>query len=184
MQLKKNDEIQLNITALTSEGSAIGRKDGVPVFVRGGVPGDVVTAHIIKAKKNYAVARLQQVLEPSPHRVESDCPVSAQCGGCAFRTVDYAEELRFKQQRIDDAFQRIGHLDLQVEGVLAAPDTVRYRNKAQYPVQLQGGRPVAGFMPIRATVWCPPRIACSSVRIFRRCGGLPAMGGRTSNFRI
>ena len=145
MQLKKNDEIQLNITALTSEGSAIGRKDGVPVFVRGGVPGDVVTAHIIKAKKNYAVARLQQVLEPSPHRVESDCPVSAQCGGCAFRTVDYAEELRFKQQRIDDAFQRIGHLDLQVEGVLAAPDTVRYRNKAQYPVQLQDGRPVAGF---------------------------------------
>ena len=81
--------------------------------MRGGVPGDVVTAHIIKAKKNYAVARLQQVLEPSPHRVESDCPVSAQCGGCAFRTVDYAEELRFKQQRIDDAFQRIGHLDLQ-----------------------------------------------------------------------
>ena len=63
MQLKKNDEIQLNITALTSEGSAIGRKDGVPIFVRGGVPGDVVTAHIIKAKKNYAVARLQQVLE-------------------------------------------------------------------------------------------------------------------------
>lgn len=145
MQLKKNDEIQLNITALTSEGSAIGRKDGMPIFVRGGVPGDVVTAHIIKAKKNYAVARLQQVLEPSPHRVESDCPVSAQCGGCAFRTVDYAEELRFKQQRIDDAFQRIGHLDLQVEGVLAAPDTVRYRNKAQYPVQLQDGRPVAGF---------------------------------------
>ena len=145
MQLKKNDEIQLNITALTSEGSAIGRKDGVPIFVRGGVPGDVVTAHIIKAKKNYAVARLQQVQEPSPHRVESDCPVSAQCGGCAFRTVDYAEELRFKQQRIDDAFQRIGHLDLQVEGVLAAPDTVRYRNKAQYPVQLQDGRPVAGF---------------------------------------
>ena len=129
MQLKKNDEIQLNITALTSEGSAIGRKDGVPIFVRGGVPGDVVTAHIIKAKKNYAVARLQQVLEPSPHRVESDCPVSARCGGCAFRTVDYAEELRFKQQRINDAFQRIGHLDLQVEGVLEAPDTVRYRNK-------------------------------------------------------
>ena len=145
MQLKKNDEIQLNITALTSEGSAIGRKDGVPIFVRGGVPGDRVTAHMIKVKKNYAVARLQQVLEPSPHRVESDCPVSAQCGGCAFRTVDYAEELRFKQQRIDDAFQRIGHLDLQVEGVLAAPDTVRYRNKAQYPVQLQDGRPVAGF---------------------------------------
>ena len=52
VQLKKNDEIQLNITALTSEGSAIGRKDGVPIFVRGGVPGDVVTAHIIKAKKN------------------------------------------------------------------------------------------------------------------------------------
>lgn len=69
VQLKKNDEIQLNITALTSEGSALGRRDGVPVFLRGGVPGDRVTAHVIKAKKNYAVARLQQVLEPSPHRL-------------------------------------------------------------------------------------------------------------------
>lgn len=46
MQLKKNDEIELNITDLTSEGSAIGRKDGVPIFVRGGVPGDAVTVHL------------------------------------------------------------------------------------------------------------------------------------------
>ena len=182
MQLKKNDEIQLNITALTSEGSALGRKDGVPVFLRGGVPGDVVTAHIIKAKKNYAVARLQQVLEPSPHRVESDCPVSAQCGGCAFRTVDYAEELRFKQQRIDDAFQRIGHLDLQVEGVLAAPDTVRYRNKAQYPVQLQDGRPVAGFYAYKSHRVVLPEIACSSARIFPPVWRLACNGRKNIKF--
>ena len=153
--------------------------------MRGGVPGDVVTAHIIKAKKNYAVARLQQVLEPSPHRVESDCPVSARCGGCAFRTVDYAEELRFKQQRINDAFQRIGHLDLQVEGVLEAPDTVRYRNKAQYPVQLQDGRPVAGFMPTKR----PPcgahrRLPAPVYGFFRRCGGFACNGAEEHQISV
>ena len=87
MSLKKNDEIKLNIESVTSEGSALGRYNGLAVFVFGAVPGDVVEAHIIKVSKNYAVGIIKEIIEKSPFRIESDCPVSDKCGGCTFRSM-------------------------------------------------------------------------------------------------
>ena len=76
MSLKKNDEMGLKIESVTSEGSALGRYNGLAVFVFGAVPGDVVEAHIIKVSKNYAVGIIKEIIEKSPFRIESDCPVS------------------------------------------------------------------------------------------------------------
>lgn len=70
MDIKKNDEIKLNIEAMTSEGSAVGHYDGIAVFVRGAVPGDEITAHIIKTSKRYAVAIIKDIIKKSPNRVE------------------------------------------------------------------------------------------------------------------
>lgn len=145
VQLKKNDKIELNITALTSEGSGIGRHDSLAVFVRGTVPGDTIIAHIIKVNKSYAIGIIDQLLVPSPDRIESNCSVSSKCGGCSFRNVDYPAELKFKQSRVDDAFRRIGHLDLKTEFILGAEKTEGYRNKAQYPVRIENGMLTAGF---------------------------------------
>ena len=92
MELHKNDNIQLQIDGLTSEGAAVGHHNGVAVFVRGGVPGDVLNVHIIKTAKRYAVGIIQTILQPSPSRIESDCPVAARCGGCSFRNMTYEEE--------------------------------------------------------------------------------------------
>lgn len=150
VNLKKNDKIELRITALTSEGSGLGRYDGVAVFVRGAVPGDRILAHIIKVSKKYAIGKLHAVLEASPHRIESACPVSAQCGGCAFRTVDYSAELAFKRSCVEDAFARLGHLDLKTEAIIGAEHTERYRNKAQYPVQIQDGELSVGFYAFKS----------------------------------
>lgn len=145
VQLKKNDKIELNITALTSEGSGIGRHDSLAVFVRGTVPGDTIIAHIIKVNKSYAIGIIDQLLVPSPDRIESNCSVSSKCGGCSFRNVAYPAELKFKQGRVDDAFRRIGHLDLKTEFILGAEKTEGYRNKAQYPVRIENGMLTAGF---------------------------------------
>ena len=82
-QLKKNDRIPLKITGVTAEGSGVGHDNGLAVFVANAALGDTVTAHIIKVKKNYAVARIHQIVTPSPDRVKPDCPVFQQCGGCA-----------------------------------------------------------------------------------------------------
>ena len=145
VQLKKNDKIELNITALTSEGSGIGRHDSLAVFVRGTVPGDTIIAHIIKVNKSYAIGIIDQLLVPSPDRIESNCSASSKCGGCSFRNVAYPAELKFKQGRVDDAFRRIGHLDLKTEFILGAEKTEGYRNKAQYPVRIENGMLTAGF---------------------------------------
>lgn len=94
LNLKKNDEIKLNIESVTSEGSAIGRYGGVAVFVFGAVPGDIITAHIIKVSKNYAVGIIKEIIEKSKFRIESDCPVSDKCGGCTFRSLTYEKSLK------------------------------------------------------------------------------------------
>ena len=129
MKLSKNDDIKLNIDSLTSEGSGIGRYDGFAVFVRGVVPGDEITAHIIKCSKNYAIAIVKDIIKPSKYRIESDCPVSDRCGGCSFRNVSYDEELKYKRTRVNDALQRIGKLDIEVEEIIGADCTQNYRNK-------------------------------------------------------
>lgn len=144
--LKKNDEIRLTIDAMTTEGSGIGRYDGMAVFVPNTAVGDTVLCHIIKAKKNYAVGKAFKVFTASKDRVEPDCPVAAQCGGCCYRHVTYEAELSYKHRRVADAFERIGHLDVDVLPVRGSDETLRYRNKAQFPVQLDRNmNPVMGF---------------------------------------
>lgn len=131
--LNKNDEVNLIIDGMTAEGEGVAHLDGQAIFVRGTVVGDEIIAHIIFAKKNYAVAKLTKIITPSPDRIESDCPVSDKCGGCSYRQMSYEAELRIKQQKVEDAFKRIGHLDIEVDKIIGSK-TEGYRNKAQYPV--------------------------------------------------
>ena len=159
MKLSKNDDIKLNIDSLTSEGSGIGRFDGFAVFVRGVVPGDEVVAHIIKCSKNYAIGVVKDIIKPSKFRIESDCPVSSKCGGCSFRNVSYDEELRYKKGRVQDALERIGKLDIEVEEIIGADKCSHYRNKAQYPVSICDGELFAGFYAYKSH-----RIICNDER--------------------
>lgn len=145
MCLNKNDKIELFIDAVTSEGSGIGRYDGFAVFVRGTVPGDRIRAHIIKVSKNYAIGIIDEILESSPERIESDCPVSKMCGGCSLRNMTYQEELKYKLSRVQDAVSRIGNIDFPVEKIIGADSLNHYRNKAQYPVYIENGNLTAGF---------------------------------------
>lgn len=145
VELSKNDKIELTIDALTSEGSGVGRYNGLAVFVRGTVPQDKIIAHIIKRSKNYAIGIIDKILQPSPERIESDCPYSKKCGGCSFRHMTYDEELKYKKSRVQDALNRIGHLDIKVDEIIGADDLSHYRNKAQYPVDISDGEMFAGF---------------------------------------
>lgn len=145
VDLSKNDKIELTIDALTSEGSGVGRYNGLTVFVRGTVPQDKIIAHIIKRSKNYAIGIIDKILQPSPERIESDCPYSKKCGGCSFRHMTYDEELEYKKSRVQDALNRIGHLDIKVDEIIGADDLSHYRNKAQYPVDISDGEMFAGF---------------------------------------
>ena len=145
MELSKNNKIELTIDSLTSEGSGVGRYNGLAVFVRGTVPQDKIIAHIIKKSKNYAVGIIDKIIQPSPERIESDCPYSKKCGGCSFRHMTYDEELKYKKSRVQEALGRIGHIDIEVDEIIGADDLTHYRNKAQYPVDISDGEMYAGF---------------------------------------
>ena len=136
---KKNDLIILEITDLTEEGQGVGKSDGLVFFVKDSVMGDVVEARILKAKKNYAYAKVEELLKPSPYRIAPLCPVAGKCGGCQLQHLSYEKELAWKEDRIAQSLIRIAGIPEEEvrkrgEGILGGK-TVRYRNKAQYPVQ-------------------------------------------------
>ena len=143
--LKKNDLIELSIEGYSSEGSGVGRYNGQAVFVNGAAAGDTAECLIIKAKPNYAVGKLRQIIKASPDRVQPDCPAFPRCGGCQYRHISYEAELRLKQQKVTDALNRIGHISVMPEPIMGADHPNRYRNKAQYPVCMVNGRLAAGF---------------------------------------
>lgn len=140
---KKNDLVVLEITDLTEEGQGVGKCDGLVFFVKGTVMGDLVEAKILKVKKNYAYAKVEKLRQASPYRVTPLCPVAVKCGGCQLQHLSYEKELAWKEDRIAQSLIRIAGISEEEvrkrgEGILGG-ETVRYRNKAQYPVQNKKG---------------------------------------------
>jgi 23S rRNA (uracil1939-C5)-methyltransferase len=146
--LTKNQEIELNILTLGSEGEGIGKtEDGMTVFVADALPGDKVLAHIVKVKKTYAYAIIAKVLAPSSFRVTPMCSVAAKCGGCNLQHLDYKKQLEFKARKVLDCIERIGGIkNPPMEEIVGADDAFYYRNKAQFPVgRNKEGRAAIGF---------------------------------------
>lgn len=147
MLLKKNEIVEIEITGMTAEGSGVGRVEGIAVFVPGAAAGDRLKIRILKTAKTYAFGKIEEILEPSSERIEPDCPCYAQCGGCVFRHITYAEELRVKESRVRDAMERIGGLqNPEIHPIVGADCADGYRNKAQIPLgQDKQGNVIAGF---------------------------------------
>ena len=136
--MQKNEIIDLKITAMSSEGSGIGRYEGLAVFVPLSAIGDELRVKILKVKSNCAFGKIEKIITPAPCRAEPDCEVFSKCGGCVYRHIDYAEELKIKQQRVEDAVRRIGGVDLDARAIVSDLKSEGYRNKAQYPVAQDG----------------------------------------------
>ncbi|SCY31556.1 23S rRNA (uracil1939-C5)-methyltransferase [Lachnospiraceae bacterium XBB2008] len=161
---KKNEEYELKITDIGSEGEGIGHlDDGYTLFVQGALPGDTIRAHIIKAQKKYGITKSVEIIAPSPDRVTSACPIADRCGGCQIAALGYDAQLRYKERKVRELLVRVGgfspdRIDEVFEGIMGYYDDVpkRYslqespekndgsgegtgspvcfRNKAQYPV--------------------------------------------------
>ena len=159
MPLQKNQVLTLQVERLSSDGSGVAHSpEGETVFIPGAAPGDEARVRIVKDCKRYAFGILDEVLTPSPDRIPVDCAVAGPCGGCSLRHLDYAAELRAKQENVADAFAHIGGLDVPVLPIVGSPEIDRYRNKVQFPVGTdKAGRPCIGFYAGRThrIVPCP-----------------------------
>ncbi|WP_321003248.1 23S rRNA (uracil(1939)-C(5))-methyltransferase RlmD [Eisenbergiella porci] len=151
MEIKKNDILTVEITDTGIEGEGIGKTDGFILFVKDAVIGDTVQVKVMKAKKNYAYAKLEKVLVPSPFRVQPPCPFHRQCGGCQLQPLSYEKQLEFKQNKIRNNLIRIGgfspeHIDACMEPIIGMEDPWHYRNKAQFPFGYdKEGNVITGF---------------------------------------
>ncbi len=149
-ELRKNREYECSVTGCTSEGLGVARIGGRAVFVRDALPGESCRVRLLKVSRSAVYAQVLERHTDSPLRVTPDCPYYGRCGGCDWRHVSYEGELGFKLQRLNDAFQRIGGLDLRAEEILPAPETRRYRAKAIFAVGEREGRAVTGFYRARS----------------------------------
>lgn len=160
MEYKKNDIVTVEITDMGADGEGIGKADGFTLFIKDAVIGDTVQAKIMKSKKQYAFARLEKVLTPSPFRVKPRCEYYRQCGGCQIQALSYEKQLAFKQDKVRGNLIRIGGfsenlIDSCMEPIVGMEEPYHYRNKAQYPVGIKDGKPVVGFYAGRTHVIIP-----------------------------
>lgn len=147
MEIKKNQIIKLEITAMSALGSGIGRTDdNRVVFIPDSAIGDVLEVKILKVQKTLAYGKIERVIVPSSDRIETDCMISEKCGGCTYRHISYESELKIKQQKVRDAIKRIGKLDENlVSDIVSSTKVEGYRNKAQIPVSIRDGKIEMGF---------------------------------------
>jgi len=150
-EYKKDMMVTLTIEDLGSDGEGIGKLDGYPFFVKDALPGDVIEAKVMKAKKNYAYARLTKILEPSKDRIQPPCGCHKQCGGCQIQALSYEAQLTYKENKVKNHLLRIGgFLEQEIKQVMhpiiGMDEPFHYRNKAQFPFGLdKEGRIVTGF---------------------------------------
>ena len=168
--MKKNDEIVLQIEDMGIDGEGIGKADGLTLFVKDAVIGDKVRAKVMKMKKTYGYARLMEVLEPSPDRVEPKCVFHRQCGGCQIQALSYEKQLEFKQRKVDNNLKRIGGFtDIPMEPIIGMDEPYYYRNKAQFPVGAdKEGNIITGFYAGRTHQIIPNRDCLLGVDVNRQ----------------
>ena len=149
--MTKNQIVTITIEDIGNDGEGIGKYEGYTLFVKGALPGDVAKVKVLKAKKTYGYAKVEELITPSPDRVSPKCPVAGRCGGCQLQHLSYERQLNYKADKVKNCLLRIGgiaeeRLNAITEPIIGMEEPFYYRNKAQYPVGVnKEGSPVMGF---------------------------------------
>ncbi len=144
--MEKAGEIQITLESLGHGPHAIGHLDGQAVFVRGGAPGDEVTARVTRRHARHLVAELVEILKPGPSRRDPPCPAYPLCGGCSWQHLDYPAQLAAKVANVRRELARLGG-DVSLGEVIAAPEEWAYRRRVHLHVDPAGR---VGFMHARS----------------------------------
>jgi tRNA/tmRNA/rRNA uracil-C5-methylase (TrmA/RlmC/RlmD family) len=122
--------VDLRIEDIAFGGKGVGRDTGKTVFVPYTIDGELVSAEIVREKKQFAEAEVTEVKEASPDRVQPECPYFGRCGGCAYQHISYEHQLAIKWRQVRDVLQRIGKLkDVPLRPIIPSPQQYQYRNR-------------------------------------------------------
>lgn len=143
---KTQTQVTIDIHGLGASGEGIGTFDGLTIFAEGALPLEKVEVTITQLKKNYAKAKLDTIIAPSPNRVKPVCPLFGKCGGCQLMHLSYDGQLKIKRQKVLDALERIGHFNHPlVHDCVPSPSHLFYRNKIQLPLIITQNKIQAGL---------------------------------------
>lgn len=144
--LEKNKDYIVKIDSLGYEGEGVAKIDRYPIFIPGALKGETVKIQIIKSKKNYAYAKLIEIVEKSDERKKPECINYNKCGGCTIMHSNYDGQLNFKYNRVKECIERIGGLDGEiVKYTIGMEIPYRYRNKGIFSVGLVDDELSIGF---------------------------------------
>ena len=122
--------VDLKIRDIAFGGKGVGRDNSKAIFVPFTIEGELVTAKIVREKKQFAESELVDVRERSPDRVEPPCPYFGRCGGCAYQHINYEHQLGIKWRQVRDILQRIGKLkEVPMRPIIPSPEPYGYRNR-------------------------------------------------------
>jgi tRNA/tmRNA/rRNA uracil-C5-methylase (TrmA/RlmC/RlmD family) len=122
--------VDLRIEDVAFGGKGVGREKGKALFVPYTIEGEMISAEIVREKKQFAEAELVKVKESSPDRVTPQCPYFGRCGGCAYQHISYEHQLAIKWRQVRDALQRIGKIkDVPMRPIVPSPKQYAYRNR-------------------------------------------------------
>lgn len=123
----------IEIIDIAEEGKGVGKYNDLVIFIEKAVPGDIVDIEVLRRKKKFYEARIQRLVQPSAHRTEPFCLHFGVCGGCKWQHLSYDSQLKFKQNSVGNALQRLGKVDITgMESILGSAATRYYRNKLEY----------------------------------------------------
>ena len=132
------DFLELTIERIVHNGLGLARSQGKVIFIPAVAPDERVVCQIEDEQKNYAYARLVQVLEPSPHRIIPECPYFPLCGGCQLAHIDYPYQLQLKREILAEALKRITKLNLSdIEAPVPSVSIFSYRLRLRFHIQNQ-----------------------------------------------
>jgi tRNA/tmRNA/rRNA uracil-C5-methylase (TrmA/RlmC/RlmD family) len=148
-----HQEIEISIDTLTNLGQGLGRIDGWVVFVPFSLPGERVRARVFRNHKGHSEADLIEILEASPHRVEPQCPLFGECGGCQYQNFSAEQQLLWKQRQVSELLEHLAGIDAEqcsVDAVIASPDQWGYRTKItpHFQVPREGRIQEIGFLKV------------------------------------
>src|SRR6266481_4311433 len=130
--------MEVTIERILPGGFGLAHADGRTIMVALAAAGDRARIRVDRVKGNVSFASIEEIITPSPHRVEPPCPYFGRCGGCDFQQMTYEAQLAAKAEIIRDCLHRIARLENPPDiAVHASPKDWRYRARATWQVDLE-----------------------------------------------
>jgi 23S rRNA (uracil1939-C5)-methyltransferase len=146
VSVEKGDCVEVEVVDFGSRGEGVCKYKDFTIFVEGVVPGDILETEVFLKKRNYAKGNIKKMIKLSEKRQDAPCEYFNECGGCQIQNVKYEEQLKYKKEKVYSALTRIGKIDdFVLKDVIGMEEPYRYRNKGQFPIQLNNKTVEIGF---------------------------------------